>query len=249
MYGLYHSAAAMMTQEFRMDTLSNNIANADTVGFKREVATLAQRKRADEAGARRGPSADDMRGLSGGVWLSETRTDFSDAGVMQTGEPLDAAILGQAFLRVQKGGHELLTRDGRMTTLADGTLVAVSDGAPVLSEGGTSIRVNPQGGTARIADHGAVVQDGVEVGRVGLVGVDDMRKLTKAGGGRFALGKAQVTTAKAELLPGHVERSGVEPVHELVSMMEASRAYQFNAQMVSLQDQSASRLISFVANA
>lgn len=248
-YGLYHSAAGMMSQEYRMDALSNNLANADTVGFKREIATLAQRKRADEAGVRRGPSADDLRGLSGGVWQSSTRTDFSEAGVLQTGQPLDAAILGPGFLQVEKNGQSLLTRDGRMTMMPDGALVAAADGSPILGQGGAPIRLNPLGGPARVTDHGAIVQGGVELGRLGLVDVDNVNLLRKAGGGRFALNGAQLTDSPAEILPGHVERSGSEPVREMVSMMEASRAYQFNAQMITLQDQSAGRLIAFVAGA
>lgn len=246
--GIYQSAAGMMTQQHRMDVLSNNLANAETAGFKRDIAVLAERKPASDAGVRSGPTAEALRSLSGGVWLGETETDHSAGGIQATGESLDVAILGPGFLTIEKEGRTLLTRDGRMTMTADGALVAVSDGSPILGVAGQPIRLNRYGGTPTIDETGRITQNGIETGRLDLASVDDPRRMHKVGGGRFALGSAQLTEEPVQVLGGHIERSGVEPVRELVSMMQASRAYQFNAQMITLQDQTAGRLISTVAS-
>lgn len=247
-YGLYQSAAGMMVNEYRQDVLANNLANAETVGFKREIASFAQRLRASEAGWRDGPSNALMESLSGGTWLGQTGIDFSAGAAVKTDNPLDVLIAGPGFLQVSADGHEYLTRDGRMLMDADGWLVSANDGAAILGQAGQPIRLNPQGGEISIDEDGYIKQGQLMVGQLGLVSVDDEQALRKTGASRFELGDAALTSSSAELMQGHLESSGVEPVKELVTMIEASRAYQLNAEMLSLQDQSASRLINAVAN-
>ncbi|MBK9120353.1 MAG: hypothetical protein IPM18_12245 [Phycisphaerales bacterium] len=78
-FGLYHSAAGMMTTEYRQSVLANNLANAETVGFKRDVATFAERLPATLAGLQQGASAVDLEGLSGGCGLvRHTRISAKD---------------------------------------------------------------------------------------------------------------------------------------------------------------------------
>jgi flagellar basal-body rod protein FlgF len=246
-YGLYHSAAGMMTQEYRENVIANNLANADTVGFKQEVATFAERNTASEAGERQGPSAPDLQSLSGGLWLGRTQTDFSQAGLTQTDNSTDVALDGPGFFAVEANGHTLYTRDGRLMKDADGFLRSAADGAPVLNAVGTPIIMNPRGGQPTFDEDGRIWQDGGLVGQLQIVDFADERVLRHAGNGRFDAGGAETIPSLARVQPGYVERSGVEPVRELVNMIETSRAYQLNAQMLSLQDQSAGRLISVLA--
>lgn len=250
-YGLYHSAAGMLTNEYRQAVLANNLANADTVGFKPDLAVFAERVPAQTAGRRTGPSAPDLAGLSGGLWLGQTYTDHSEASKTRTDEPLDVAIDGPGFLTVTAGGRRLLTRDGRMTMDADGRLVAVSDGAPILGRGGMPIHLNPHGArdTIQIDEDGRIQQDGQFVGELELVDLPDYRVLQKVGQGRFSAPEAALGPAAAFVKAGYTESSGVQPLPELVSMIEASRAYQMNAQMISLQDRTAGRLISVLTPA
>lgn len=248
-YGLYQSAAGMMVNEYRQAVLANNLANADTVAFKRDVATFAERRRASQAGRRDGPTNELLESLSGGIWLGRTETDFSEAGLVRTDEPLDVALAGPGFLRVATPQGAALTRDGRLMLDASGRLVSAVDGAPILGRGGRPIRLDPQAGAAAVSfdKDGRIYQNGRRVGQLDLVDVADYRALRKLGAGRFRADGVRLVRARAELVPGHVERSGVDPIKELVSLLEAARAYQFNAQMISLQDQSAGRLISVVA--
>jgi flagellar basal-body rod protein FlgF len=248
-YGLYQSAAGMMVNEYRQDVLANNIANGETVGFKREIASFAERLRASEAGRRSGPTNDLMEALSGGVWLARTDTDFSEGAFVRTDNPLDVAIAGPGFLRIGANGQEYLTRDGRMVMNADGWLVSAADGALILGQAGQPVRLNPRGPQPSIDEDGRISQGNVTVDRLGLADVDDYHALRKAGAGRFVLGDARLTGSAARLESGVVESSGVEPVKELVTMIAAARAYELNAQMLTLQDQSAGRLINVVANA
>lgn len=246
-YGLYQSAAGMLVNEYRQDVLANNLANADTVGFKRDIATFAERVPATEAGLRRGASADLLRDLSGGLWLARTVTDYRSGSLQRTDNPLDVALDGDGFLLVEQNGEALATRDGRLLMDADGALVAAADGAAVLGVGGAPIRLNPRGGTPAIDSEGGITQDGMLVGRLALVDFADYGRLRKVGQGRLDMQDSPPAVATARVLSGVTESSGVEPVRELVSMIEAARAYQLNAQMVSLQDESAGRLINQVS--
>ena len=78
-YGVYQSAAGMMANQYRQDVIANNIANADTVGFKRELATFAERPPESVSGPRIGPSDPNLAGLTGGLLLARTETDFGRA--------------------------------------------------------------------------------------------------------------------------------------------------------------------------
>ena len=246
-YGLYNSAAGMMTNEYRQAVLANNLANADTVGFKRDIAVFAERTPEWIAGDRGGPSNTDLQGLSGGMWLGQTITDFSEASKTQTNNPLDVALDGPGFLTVAANGQQMLTRDGRLRMDTDGQLVAVSDGAPVLGRGGVPIHLNPLGGQATINEEGQVEQDGQVVGELEIVDFKNYAALRKVGTNRLAGPEGGAVPSPALVHAGYTESSGVQPLQELVSMIEASRAYQMNAQMISMQDQTVGRLISVIA--
>lgn len=248
-YGLYQSAAGMMVNEYRQNVLANNLANAETVGFKRDIASFAERLRASQAGRRDGPTNDLLEALSGGTWLARTDTDFSEAAFIKTDNPLDVAIAGPGFLRVAADGEEYLTRDGRMLMSPDGWLVSAVDGASILSHAGQPIRLNPRGGEASIDQDGRIRQDGVTVARLGLVNVhvEDYPKLRKVGASRFDAEGVRLTDSPAKINQGTTESSGAEPIKELTTMIESARAYMLNAQMLTLQDQSAGRLINAVA--
>lgn len=246
-YGLYHSAAGLLTNEYRQSVIANNLANAETPGFKPELAVFAERFRASQAGVRDNPTDERVEGLSGGLWLGRTHTDFRDAALIRTGNPLDVAVQGRGFLMVRSEGRQFLTRDGRMTVDERGRLLLAADGAAVLSDGGAPIGIPRADRPVSIDDAGRVVQDGAVVARLGLTDVADHRALVKAGGGRYLAPEDGRVPAEALVQSGYYEASGVAPVATLVQMIEASRAYQINAQMISLQDQTAGRLINEVS--
>lgn len=246
-HGLYQSAAGMLTNEYRQNVLSNNLANADTVGFKRDVPVFAERQPEAAGGSRNGPSADWLRSLSGGVWLGQTATDHSAGPQMRTGNPLDAALAGPGFFVVQGANGPLHTRDGRFMTTWDGRLVSAADAAPVVGVGGTTIQVNPQGPTPTLDEDGQVLQGGAIVGQLAVEDFADYRLLEKLGDGRWFAQGVKAGASLARVKSEHVEASAVEAVPELTSMMTATRAYQLNARMVQIQDESLGRMISVIA--
>ena len=246
-YGLYNSAAGMMTNEYRQSVIANNLANADTTGFKQEIAVFAERQTESIGGRRQGPSSPEMENLSGGLWLGHTHTDYHQGSLIQTGKSTDIALDGPGFLVVEVDGRPQYTRDGRLFMDESGHLRSVTDGAAVLSPGGAQILLNPRGSQPTIDRDGRLWQDGGIRGRLAVVDFEDYRGLRKAGSGRFDAGDVDTIESPARVLSEKLERSGVEPVKELVNMIETSRAYEINARMLSLQDQSVGRLISTLA--
>ena len=111
-YGLYLSAEGAQAQNRRMEVVANNLANVDTVGFKRQLACFQARfTEAAEQGIEL-PGDGGLADLGGGVMLHDAQTDFSVGPLKHTRLPTDLAINGDGFFAVQKGKDVLLTRAG-----------------------------------------------------------------------------------------------------------------------------------------
>ena len=248
-HGFYQSAGGMLVNEHRQDVLANNLANSDTIGFKRDLAVFAERvpeaRKDPDAGFEQSEPA--LSTLGGGVWLGPTTTDFSDGPHIQTNNPTDAALAGSGFFVVESDGQTLYTRDGRFQADAVGQLRSATDGAAVLGAGGGPILVNPVGPAPTFDKLGRVLQGGDVIGQLAIADFEDYSILRKVGASRFDAGEVSPRGAVARVEAGYVEGSSAEAISSMTEMMVAARAYQLNARMVQLQDESAGRLISMVA--
>lgn len=249
-YGLWLSAGGLQVNEYRQALAANNMANVDTVGFKRDLAVIHERLTASAEDVSQTPYADRLYdALSGGVWTRPTYTSFEQGAFDETGGALDAAINGDGFFTVSAGGDAKYTRDGRFVANATGELVmSAGDGKyHVLDAAGAPIVLDPAAGEPTIATDGTVYQDGNAIAKLGVVSFDDTTTLRKAGEGVFEnVGDASPTESKALVLGGYVERSTVDPVGALAGMIEVSRAYELNARMISLQDETLGQAVSRV---
>jgi flagellar basal-body rod protein FlgF len=245
-YGLYHSAAGMLTTEYAQEVTANNIANADTHGFKRAIATFAEREPAALKGLKSGVSDHSLASLSGGLFLGRTFTDYRPGPLEQSDQPTDVALEGRGFFMVRQDGETLLTRDGRFIKDAQGLLRSATDGAAVLNPNGAPIRLPRFGGELTIDTDGRIFQDGALVSQLAVTDVRDVDALQPVGSGRYRFNPEDEIAPVGRMRQHYVERSGVEPIKEMVNMIENARAYQMNARLLSLQDQTLGRLISVV---
>lgn len=253
-YGLWLSAAGMQANEYRQDVGANNLANANTVGFKKDLAVL--RERAVESCSAAGeltvshPHSGELAGLSGGTFVAPTYHSFAEGAVTRTGNPLDAAVRGEGFFTVRVGSDVRYTRDGRFTLNADNELVMVAGGgrAKVLDEnGGPIVLLPPSAGKPVIGPDGSVRQGQTVVGKLDLAEFDDRNTLRKVGTNLFQATGGRARSARhSNVLAGFVEQSTVDPVAGLATLIEVSRAYQLNANMVSLQDSTIGQAVSRV---
>jgi flagellar basal-body rod protein FlgF len=255
-YGLYLSAAGVVTSSYRQDVIANNLANAETPGFKRDVA-LFQQRLTEAQSRRRGMSAgsddrsvDLLENLGGGILASPTLVDTRQGDLDRTGSPLDVAILGDGYFAVTDRGETRLTRNGRFMLDKEGYLV-LSDAAghKVLDPEGKPVRL-PPGGEAgvEIRGDGLISRNGQQLGKLGIFDVPDRSQLTKQGG--TLMGYPDRSAIKAVASPDlhaqFIESANVDPTIELAELMETQRQLEANANMIRFQDQTLQKLVNEV---
>jgi len=241
-YGLYLSADGAHAQSTRLEVIANNLANVDTVGFKRDLAVFqARHAEAIEQGLE-APGSGSISDIGGGIMVRQTKTDFSQGPMKRTGDRLDMAIRGEGFFVVRKDEQEYLTRAGNFRLTSAGELIT-QNGDPVLNDAGSPIVITDN--QWDVTPAGAIRQAG-SLQYLALVKPESLGDLVKVGENLFrALADPQsVPLAQRSVASGYVELSGVQPTTEMVELIEASRAVEANVRMMQTQDQTLSGLVN-----
>lgn len=255
--GVYSAASGMMAEQRRMDVVSNNLANVNTNGFKKDVAIF--RAAPEERFHRvRDPqklpwvhftvNKNPYIGWSGsGVKPDEIFTTHQNGALKLTGNPLDLAVMGDAFFKVETPQGERYTRDGAFV-LNEKSQISTVDGFLLMGENGP---ITIEGNSVMFAPNGEVLVDGEMVGKLNLVRFEKPSlELNKIGDNLFTTnptGDAQEKKAESfRLMPGYLEGSNVNPVREMVDMITAMRAYETNQKMITSQDDTVGRAINTV---
>jgi flagellar basal-body rod protein FlgF len=226
-----------------LDVIANNMANVTTNGFKARSTRFSEflmpNARAD---AFQQPDQQLSYVIDAGTPL-----DISTGSIEMTGNPLNAAIKGDAFFAVQTPAGERYTRNGAFEINAQGQLVT-SDGHLVLGQSGP-IAIGPEESNPSIAPDGAVVTSQGERGRIRLVRFNAPRALNNVGANLFSSTEAAQAAPEARVQPGAIERSNVKPVLEMSRLMDVSRSYQSIASMISKMDELRRSAIQRLADA
>jgi flagellar basal-body rod protein FlgF len=222
----YVGLSRQMTLRRELDIVANNIANADTTGFKVEQLLLGEEvgERARNAFVRPGVSF---------VMDNGVGRDFSQGGLEQTGRTLDVAIEGEgAFFALKDGNGDAYTRDGAFTLDPEGRLTT-QGGAAVQGDGG-DIVLDPLLGQPAVAEDGTISQNGQPVGRLSVVRFDTLAVLEKSGDGLYR--NASNTTPAAandvQVRQAMLEGSNVNPILEITNLIEIQRAYESVTKMI-----------------
>lgn len=237
-YGLYLSAAGVMTNAYRQDVISNNLANAETVGFKKNLAGFQQRRtEADERGDESSTNAL-LENIGGGVFASPTHVDLSQGELESSSNNLDVALEGSGYFAVRDHDTTRLTRDGQFMLNRDGQLILANGvGQPVLNDKGDSIKL--EGASASntvIGKSGEIIVNGQYAGRIGVYDAADPSKLRKLGGNLISADATSLQPSAAVVHGNTLERANVEPATELVELMDTQRQLEANANMIKMQD-------------
>ncbi len=251
-YGLYLSASGVLTNSHRQDVIANNLANASTVGFKRDLAAFTQRlPEAQRPGADFTSSNQLLDRLGGGVFVAPTQLDARDGSYTQSGNPLDLAIKGEGFFAVQASDSAgqpatRLTRDGQFTLNHDGQLITTVGGHPVLDRHGRTITLN-HAVPVTVDESGQVKQAGSVVAELKLVNARSDKALRHLGHGLYTASDATMNSdaqAPGRVLQHWLEASNVDSVKEMVAMIEATRAVTNNATMIRYHDSIMERAVN-----
>lgn len=247
-YGLYLSAQGAEVQSVRQDVIANNLANASTTSFKRDLALFQSHPPFDkvEGGIQDVPGQ--LNRSTGGTSLAGVATDFSDGTHIATGGKLDVALTGPGFFRVTDGKQQFLTRNGQLTIDPLGRMVTSDRGLLVqgvkpVPPGTLEIEFSEDGNVFGID----VDRLRVDLGRLDLVHPASTGELQKQGDSLY-LTKGPVIPAGAEVRvkQGFLEGSGTNSVAEMMELIEAARAFESNINMIRFQDEALGQLIQSV---
>jgi len=231
---MYVSASAMNALAGKQDVIANNLANANTDGYKSDVAVFKSFKE----------TYDESLGfLGGGIKLDDVSHRFEQGALAYTGNPLNAAITGNAMFAVMTPKGERYTRSGNFSLNQSGELVT-GEGYAVVGEGGT---LKIEGGNVAILADGSVSVDGAVVGKMKTVGFQNSADLTKEGQNLYAF-KSGVAPgpvgSDVTVSGGYIEKSDVDSVREMVSMIALQRAYELNQKSIVTADDTLRQAIS-----
>lgn len=248
--GWYTGASGMNAQQNRLDAISNNLANVDTAGYKKDITVsksfpelLLRRTNLDgvyETPFGSAEAAPVIGKLGLGVETNENYTDFSQGSFRQTDQNTDIALGGKGFFAVQTPAGERYTRDGNFIIGKEGILLS-KDGYPVLGEKGI---IHVENDKFTVNEDGIISlqeQDEV-VDRLKLVRFDNERYLKKVGNNLYATndiaGSAHIAegSERPKFLQGYMETSNVNVVNEMVRMIEVNRAYEANQKTITSED-------------
>lgn len=248
--GWYTGASGMNAQQRKLDAISNNLANVDTTGYKKDVAVsksfpeLLLRRMRDDGEYKTPFGSADVAPIIGkvglGVETNEMFTIFEQGSFKETGSSADFALNGKGFFSVMTPQGERYTRNGNFVIGKEGYL-ETKDGYPVIGEKGL-IKVSN--------DKFKVNQDGIlytsedmqEIDRFKIVRFDNERYLTKMGSSLYNTndisGMANIAEGNERpgILQEYIESSNVNVVNEMVQMIEVNRAYEANQKTIQAED-------------
>lgn len=230
--GLYTAASGMLSEVIRNDATANNLANANTVGFKRDTAVNRDfanilMQRVDD-----GPGAPAIGRMGLGAVVDAIVPEMTQGSLREDGAAFDLALAGPGYFVVATPNGLRYTRNGNFSRSAQGELVT-QDGWRVMGRNGP-VLVN--GNAVKIGDDGRVFVDGVY--RDTLQVVDFPGALPQKEGAVLFIAPPGVAPqpAAARVQQGFLEMANVNVVTEMVNMISGYRAYEANAKMVQTQD-------------
>lgn len=208
-----------------MRAVANNVANADTTGFRREGVIFSEHMTSlDHVGETL--SMANARGRD---------VDLRPGSLSGTGGTWDLGLEGDGFFMVATPQGNRLTRAGSFTPSAEGQVVN-GDGHPLLDDGQTPIIVPPGARSVSVAPDGTVAADGLPLARVGIFAAGRPQDMRHFGGTLFGADGAQ-PLPEATLRQGFLEASNVDPVLEIARMVEVQRAYELGQSFLDAEDQ------------
>ncbi len=250
---LYTGWTGMYTEQKRLDVISNNLANATTVGYKKEGVTNQSFDDVMAVKIRDGSEGwmkREIGNMSLGSKIGEVYTDYGQGNLRETANTYDLAFDGPGFFVVNVtdrtgATHESLTRAGSYHITSDGYIVDV-DGNHLQSESG-DLQVSVDAGKVVIDTDGSVYEDGVLTDKLIIKDYEDYNYLKKFGDTYYrAVSGAAEKDAVGDVRQGYTEQSNVNVVNEMVNMIAITRAYEAGQKVIKSVDSTIELAVSSV---
>lgn len=247
---LHIAATGMAAQETQLETISNNIANGNTVGYKKQRVDFQDLlyQTIKQPGTPTGTTSQSPTGLQlgTGVRVVSTSRIFSQGTLLQTNNPLDVAIEGEGFFVVQQNdGNLAYTRAGALRTDTLGRIVT-PEGLPLdppltIPEGATNISIAANGkvscslpGETLPSEIGDITT-ATFINPAGLKSLGHNLLVNTAASGEAQVGEPG-TDGRGALLQGATEQANVDIVEEMIGLISAQRSYEINSKVITTAD-------------
>lgn len=261
--GFYTAASGMVAQQRHQEALSNNIANANTPGYKADQTALRafpemllQQMGNHKIPTTRGlnlPVQQPIGTLNTGVYVQEAIPNFGQGDIRETAVTTDLALVngalpdetGNLFFSVQnETGEVRYTRNGNLTVDGQGFLVT-NHGYYVLDQAGNPIQTN---GMEFTVTRDGFLQTETQNIQLGIVYTENANELVKEGNGLFS-GEADAVPAGTtyQIQQGFLEQSNVDSLQSMTQMMEAYRMFETNQKVLKAYDESMGKAVSEIA--
>ncbi len=233
---LYNGATGLRARQLKVDVTANNLANTNTTGFKKSRAEFSELV-SQELKNYGIPAPFEGAGVGSGVSVERISVIFKPGNIIETGRKSDLTISGEGFFRVVRGNDVRYTRNGAFELDMAGNLVLI-DGFKL-----DGIKVEPGTEKIKVDASGMVTSEGtegvVEAGRIMLYKFADIDGLVAEGGTHFlfsGMGAAESGSPGSEgfgaVRQGFLEAANVDFAEEMANLIEAQRAYGFDARVV-----------------
>lgn len=248
--GLYTSGSSMLARNTRQEVITNNIANSDVPGFKRDGVFLRELGEARRKASGGYPAWRENR-------VAGAFIDFNQGAMRQTNSNRHLALNGPGFFQVRTPRGDMYTRNGEFSVNSNGVLVT-NLGYPVLNDRGGEIRLD--GSDFAFAENGQILVDGNEVGALAIHDFekdedgyyqdpDGVTRLERKQNG-FYQPKPGVNyvpkPADTRVVQGFLEMSNAEPISQMVDMVELFRTYEADQRAIRAQDETLRRAVNDV---
>lgn len=253
--GLYIAASATISETKRIDVITNNIANANTSGFKKDTMITESfpevlMKRIGATDYRdiiaKAPIANKIGyigKMNNGVRVDEVFTNFEQGPISVSGNPLDLALQGPGFFSIETPEGERYTRSGEFTLDSEG-YITTKEGYKVQGQNGPIL---VDGKNIVINEDGQVFSDGNEIDTLKLVDFNDYKLLKKEGEALYldaSEDAGNMKEAEGLILQGSVEASNVNSVKMMVEMITMLRSYEANQKVIKTFDELLSKSVN-----
>ncbi len=248
--GLYTAASGMLSSMRRMELVTNNIANAQTVGFKQDRSALST---FDEVmilqdGTPASTTGNQELGQLGMAAVAEEpMIDFTQGAIQETGRDFDLALEGPGFFTVRTPEGVRYTRDGGFTRDALGRMTN-TEGHLLLDTNNNPITI--PGGKMAVDEEGTVRVDDQPIAQLAIVEFSLDQPLRKVGTNQFApRDEADLPTPSAgtAVHQGSIEVSNLDMAGAQTTMLELQRAYQASQRLIQYQDEMVGRAVNEIA--
>lgn len=260
MRSLWTAASGMISQQTNVDTISNNLANINTTGYKKENAefkTLLYQTIQEQSTDNNGDAKPYGIQVGLGVRNSAIKSQYTQGTLNETGNDFDFAIQGKGFFMYQtEDGNTAYTRNGsfQLANGVNGLTLANSDGNPILDTNNepivleatynaSDITINEEGQICYPNEDGVATSIGIQIGIAqfnnpnGLLkSSNSLLKATDASG-EARLEAVDATLTKSKIYQGYLESSNVQAVDEMVNLIVAQRAYEMNSKIITASDE------------